>query len=57
MKDLKSKLIVLGIFGAGLVTGLLRSKSEYYQGRIDSADEFKELLKKAKEEVISKKEE
>lgn len=55
MKDLTSKLIVLGIYGTGVVTGLLFARAQYYQGRIDSAEEFREVLKKAKEEVISKR--
>lgn len=55
MKNLTEKLIVLGLYGAGVVTGLLFSRAQYYQGRIDSNEEFRELLKKAKEEVINRR--
>lgn len=41
----------------GLVSGLCFSRSQYYQGRIDMAEEFKEEMVKIKEEVLSEREE
>lgn len=41
----------------GLVSGLCFSRSQYYRGRIDMAEEFKVEIIKIKEEVLSKREE
>lgn len=41
----------------GLVSGLAFSRSQYYQGRIDMAEEFKEEMIKIRDEVLSKREE
>lgn len=41
----------------GLVSGLCFSRSQYYQGRIDMAEEFKEGMIKIRDEVLSKREE
>jgi len=41
----------------GLVSGLCFSRSQYHQGRIDMAEEFKEEIIKIRDEVLSKREE
>lgn len=41
----------------GLVSGLAFSRAQYWQGRIDEAEECKKELMKIRDEVLSKREE